>query len=384
MWQRWSRRYARAPTDEFSGAVFVLSAVWPISDAMENKRLAIVLFNLGGPDKPESVQPFLFNLFNDKAIIGLPQPMRFLLAKLISARRAPIARGIYEHLGGASPLVPNTEAQAEALTAALDDLGEVRCFMAMRYWHPMTEAAAAAVKAFDPARIILLPLYPQFSTTTTGSSFGAWRKAAAAIGLTAPTRTVCCYPTEAGFIAESQRLIQAELATLEGDAPIRMLYSAHGLPKKIVAGGDPYQAQVEMTAGAIAAGISDSRVENVVCFQSRVGPLEWIGPATEDEIGRAGDDGCRVVIFPLAFVSEHSETLVELDIEYGELAAEKGVLDYRRVATVGAGRAFIDGLANTVREVLGEAPALAAAGGRRICAAKWGRCPCQLEAPVDG
>jgi len=240
------------------------------------------------------------------------------------------------------------------------------------------------VKAFDPARIILLPLYPQFSTTTTGSSFGAWRKAAAAIGLTAPTRTVCCYPTEAGFIAESQRLIQAELATLEGDAPIRMLYSAHGLPKKIVAGGDPYQAQVEMTAGAIAAGIGDSRVENVVCFQSRVGPLEWIGPATEDEIARAGDDGCRVVIFPLAFVSEHSETLVELDIEYGELAAEKGVLDYRRVATVGAGRAFIDGLANTVREVLGEAPALAAAGGRRICAAKWGRCPCQLEAPVDG
>ena len=174
---------------------------------MENKRLAIVLFNLGGPDKPESVQPFLFNLFNDKAIIGLPQPMRFLLAKLISARRAPIAREIYEHLGGGSPLVPNTEAQAEALTAALDDLGEVRCFMAMRYWHPMTEAAAAAVKAFDPARIILLPLYPQFSTTTTGSSFGAWRKAAAAIGLTAPTRTVCCYPTEAGFIAESQRLI---------------------------------------------------------------------------------------------------------------------------------------------------------------------------------
>ena len=351
---------------------------------MENKRLAIVLFNLGGPDKPESVQPFLFNLFNDKAIIGLPQPMRFLLAKLISARRAPIAREIYEHLGGGSPLVPNTEAQAEALTAALDDLGEVRCFMAMRYWHPMTEAAAAAVKAFDPARIILLPLYPQFSTTTTGSSFGAWRKAAAAIGLTAPTRAVCCYPTEAGFIAEGQRLIQAELATLEGDAPIRMLYSAHGLPKKIVAGGDPYQAQVEMTAGAIAAGISDSRVENVVCFQSRVGPLEWIGPATEDEIARAGDDGCRVVIFPLAFVSEHSETLVELDIEYGELAAEKGVLDYRRVATVGAGRAFIDGLANTVREVLGEAPALAAAGGRRICAAKWGRCPCQLEAPVDG
>ncbi|MGB1005817.1 MAG: ferrochelatase, partial [Thalassobaculaceae bacterium] len=212
----------------------------------------------------------------------------------------------------------------------------------------------------------------------------AWRKTAVAIGLTAPTRTICCYPTEPGFITESRRLIQAELAALEGDTPIRVLYSAHGLPKKIVAGGDPYQAQVEMTAAAIAAGIDDARVENVVCFQSRVGPLEWIGPATEDEIARAGEDGRRIVIFPLAFVSEHSETLVELDIEYGELAVEKNVPDYRRVATVGAGQAFIDGLARTVRDVLGDAPALAAAGGRRICASKWGRCPCQLEPPRDG
>ena len=127
-----------------------------------------------------------------------------------------------------------------------------------------------------------------------------------------------------------------------------MLYSAHGLPKKIVARGDPYQAQVEMTAGAIAAGIGDSRVENVVCFQSRFGPLEWIGPATEDEIARAGDDGCRVVIFPLAFVSEHSETLVELDIEYEKLARNNGCKNYTRIEALGINDYFIDGLSNLI------------------------------------
>jgi ferrochelatase len=349
---------------------------------MEKKRIAIVLFNLGGPDKGDSVQPFLFNLFNDKAIIGVPQPMRFLLAKLISTRRAPIAREIYDHIGGGSPLLPNTEAQATALTACLDDLGTVKCFLAMRYWHPLTAAAVDEVKAFAPDEIVLLPLYPQFSTTTTGSSLSAWRQAAVKAGLTAPVRTVCCYPDEPGFIKQSAQQINSTLEKIHGPEPIRVLFSAHGLPKRIVEGGDPYQFQVEQTAAAIGAHLTDPRVSTLVCYQSKVGPLEWIGPSTEDEIARAGEEKMRLLIFPLAFVSEHSETLVELDIEYREIAEHAGVPEYHRVATVGTGAAFIEGLASVVRGSLGRTRGLAADGGKRFCPQNWKKCPCRdaLEA----
>lgn len=347
---------------------------------MEKKRIAIVLFNLGGPDKGESVQPFLFNLFNDKAIIGVPQPMRYLLAKFISTRRAPVAREIYDHIGGGSPLLANTEAQADALTEGLQDLGEVKCFLAMRYWHPLTAAAIQQVKAFQPDEIVLLPLYPQFSTTTTGSSLEAWQKASVKAGLTAPVRTVCCYPDEPGFIDQSAQQISETLAAIKGDAPIRVLFSAHGLPKRIVEGGDPYQYQVEQTASAIAQKLVDQRVDTLVCYQSKVGPLEWIGPSTEDEIERAGSEKTRLVIFPLAFVSEHSETLVELDIEYREIAEASGVEEYHRVPTVGTGEAFIDGLNKVVRGALNRETGLAADGGKRFCPGNWTKCPCHPAA----
>ncbi len=158
-------------------------------------RTAIVLFNLGGPDGPRAVRPFLFNLFNDPAIITAPGPLRWLLAQGFSRRRAPVARRIYDELGGGSPLLANTEAQARALEAALNAQaggGEIKAFIAMRHWHPMSEETARAVKAYDPERIVLLPLYPQFSTTTTGSSITAWAGAAAQAGLEVPTRTLCC------------------------------------------------------------------------------------------------------------------------------------------------------------------------------------------------
>src|SRR5438309_4498722 len=153
-------------------------------------RTAIVLFNLGGPDRPQSVRPFLFNLFNDRAIIALPQPFRWLLARLISGRRAAIARAIYDRMGGGSPLLANTEAQARALEAALGP--DHRCFVAMRYWHPLSDAAARAVASWQPDRIVLVPLYPQYSTTTTSSSLAAWHEAARRTGLTAPTAALCC------------------------------------------------------------------------------------------------------------------------------------------------------------------------------------------------
>ncbi len=344
------------------------------------RKTAVVLFNLGGPDRPGAVRPFLFNLFNDPAIIGASGPLRWLLAQWISRRRAPLARKIYEEIGGASPLLANTEAQAKALEAALnagDGDDQVRVFIAMRYWHPMSREVARAVESYGPDQVVLLPLYPQFSTTTTGSSLTDWARAAAAAGLGAPTRSLCCYPTQAGFVTEVAGLLRSALA-VAGDAP-RVLFSAHGLPKKFIDRGDPYQWQIEQTAAAVAGAVAGpAPVPNLdwrVCYQSRVGPLEWIGPSTDAEIARAGAEGRPVVVVPIAFVSEHSETLVELDIEYRRLAEEKGVPCYTRVATVDTGAVFIAGLAGLVRAALAGERALCSQDGARLCPGRWGGCP---------
>jgi ferrochelatase len=338
-------------------------------------KTAIVLFNLGGPDTQAAVEPFLYNLFSDPAIIALPNPLRWLVAKLVSRRRAPKAQGIYAQMGGGSPILPNTEQQARALEAELADLGEVRCFPAMRYWHPLTEAAADAVAAYKPDRIVLLPLYPQFSTTTTGSSKKAWDKAARQIGLDVPTHFSCCYPQQAGFVAALAELVGAHYREALAHGKPRVLFSAHGLPKKIVAGGDPYQRQVEMTAASVVEKLGIADLDYRVCYQSRVGPLEWIAPYTEDEIARAGADKVPIVLAPIAFVSEHSETLVELDIEYRELAEDDGVPFYARVPTVSAHAKFIVGLGAIVRAMVARPPGTAAdAGASRLCPAECGKC----------
>jgi len=344
-------------------------------------RVAVVLFNLGGPDRLEAVRPFLFNLFNDPAIIGAPAPIRRLVAWLIARRRAQTARAIYAQLGGGSPLLPNTEAQARALTAALGDRGPVQCFIAMRYWHPLSAAAVAAVKAFAPDRVVLLPLYPQYSTTTTGSSFAAWDRAAAAAGLSVPTTRLCCYPEDAGFVAAMAELIRPALAQAEGAGRPLLLFSAHGLPKRVVAGGDPYQWQVEQSAAAVAAALGAPAPDWSVCYQSRVGPLEWIGPETSAEIERAGALGRPVVLAPIAFVSEHSETLVELDIEYRHLAARAGVPLYLRVPTVGTHAGFIGGLADRVRAALADPQPIRPPGPQaaRLCRIEHTRCACTVS-----
>jgi ferrochelatase len=334
-------------------------------------RIAVVLFNLGGPDSLDSVEPFLFNLFTDPAIIGLPSPVRHVIAKLIVRRRASTARAIYARMGGSSPLLANTEAQARALQEHLADLGEVRVFVCMRYWHPMSEAAAAAVKSFDPHRIVLLPLYPQFSTTTTASSQKAWRASARSVGIAVPTKLVCCYPTAPGFVAAATTLMRRGIAEAAsaGHQRVRVLFSAHGLPKRIVSRGDPYEAQVRLTARTVAMQLGLSDEDWIVCFQSRVGPLEWIGPYTDDEIRRAGRDGVGIVLFPVSFVSEHSETLVELDLDYRRLAEEAGVSCYVRVPTVSTDPAFIDSLADLVRTTLKSPQHIRSGSGARLCAA---------------
>jgi protoporphyrin/coproporphyrin ferrochelatase len=336
-------------------------------------RHAVVLFNLGGPDEPEAVRPFLFNLFNDPAIIGLPQPLRYLLAQLISARRAKVATEIYRQLGGGSPLLANTRAQADALQAELD--GQTRVFIAMRYWHPMSDETAAAVKAYAPDRIILLPLYPQFSTTTTASSWRDWARAVRAADLNVPTVTVCCYPAEPGFISALAGLIRPALERARETGRPRVLFSAHGLPKKVVERGDPYQWQVEQSATAVVRALDVPDLDWAVCYQSRVGPLEWIGPYTDVEIERAGRDRVPLVVAPIAFVSEHSETLVELDIDYRARAEQHGVPLYLRIPTVATHPAFIAGLADMVRSTSGSVQESRRPNeGARICPPECGRC----------
>lgn len=345
-------------------------------------RTAVVLFNLGGPDGPGAVEPFLFNLFNDPAIIGLPGPFRWLIAKLAAKRRAPVAREIYAHLGGGSPLPALTREQAAALEAELNVQGsasgspdEYRVFVAMRYWRPFAHETAAEVDAFGPDHVVLLPLYPQYSTTTSGSSIRDWRRAAAKRGLAAETSAICCYPLADGWISAQADLLKRKLAEA-GDTKLRVLFSAHGLPKKVVDRGDPYQWQVERTAEKLAGSAGLGRADWRVCYQSRVGPLEWIAPSLDEELVRAAADGTGVVVAPIAFVSEHSETLVELDIEYAGRARELKLPAYFRVPAVGSHPDFISALAGQVLNLAPRGDAPAPADGNRLCPAGLGMCPC--------
>ena len=342
------------------------------------RKTAVVLFNLGGPDNLEAVQPFLFNLFNDPAIIGLPNPFRRMLASFISRRRAPTAQKIYEELGGKSPIVENTEAQVRALEASLAAHGDVKVFMAMRYWHPRADAVVKQVAEYAPDNIVLLPLYPQFSTTTTGSSFVEWDNAARAAGLRVPTSKVCCYPTHPEFVKSHTSLIRTYYEEASRFGAPRILFSAHGLPEKIIKRGDPYQMQVEMATQAILKTLGIANVDYVNCYQSRVGPLKWIGPATTDELMRAGYEKKPVVLVPIAFVSEHSETLVELDIEYAEMAHTNGVNHYYRVPTLSTQAHFIAALADICLSQTIDG-GLAPDTGARICGPEWKECPCNIN-----
>jgi ferrochelatase len=310
-------------------------------------RRAVVLMNLGGPDSPRAVRPFLVKLFSDPAIIALPSVFRLPLAQLIARRREKVARDIYDHMGGGSPLAANTRTQAAALQHELG--GDYRCFVAMRYWHPLTRDAIAEVRAWQPDEVICLPLYPQFSTTTTASSLAAWRREAARQGLTSRMRTVTEYPTATGFIAALAERIGPLLdEAIAQHTKVRLLLSAHGLPLKIVRTGDPYPRQVEATAGALVAALGRPGLDCVVCYQSRVGPLAWLAPVTDQEIRRAGSESVALVVAPVSFVSEHSETLVELDRDYRRLAEASGVPAWYRAPTVGTHPEFITALAALV------------------------------------
>ena len=311
-------------------------------------KKAVILFNLGGPDKLENVEPFLFNLFNDPAILNLPSFIRYPLAKLIANRRAPTAKKIYQELGGSSPILKLTEEQSFSLEQSLnknDKDSEYKCFIVMRCWHPRAENVINQVINFNPEEIILMPLYPQYSAATSGSSIKEWNDVCKKNNFKVKTSTICCYPTDKNFIEAHKNEIIKKTKDLNN---FKLIFSAHGLPEKNIKKGDPYQWQVEQSVDKIVKSLNIQDLDWILSYQSRVGPLKWIGPSTEDIIVENSKLGKHIVLVPIAFVSEHSETLVELDIEYKELADKNGCKNYSRVPALGTNENFIKAMSDLI------------------------------------
>jgi ferrochelatase len=346
-------------------------------------RVAVVLFNLGGPDRPEAIKPFLLNLFRDPAILRVPPFVRPILARIIARARVKPATENYAILGGKSPLLELTQDQARALDADLAGTGiEAKCFIAMRYWHPFSDEAAREVKAWQPDELLLMPLYPQFSTTTTGSSLIAWREAAVKAGLAKKVTTLCCWFGDAGYVAATAAIVRRALdaARAASAVPVRVLFSAHGLPEVIVKNGDPYQYQVQSTVEAVVAALGEPGLDYTVCYQSRATPQKWLDPSTEAVIETAAEDKVAVLVVPIAFVSEHSETLVELDVEYRELAEKMGVPGYFRAPAQNSDAGFIAALAALVTASRARGPGMCSFSGGRACPATHTDCPMRLAA----
>ncbi len=314
-----------------------------------SERTAVVLCNLGGPDSLESVRPFLFNLFSDPDIFRLP--LGFLtqrpFAALIARRRTPEAAKGYAAIGGKSPILEFTRAQADALARGLGDGYDVH--VCMRYWHPLTGEVVAMLKRKNYARVILLPLYPQYSVTTSGSSYHEFQRECRrqdyhpAVTL---IRQWYDQPDYQGAIVETLR---AEAQKFPDPDPqgIELLFSAHGLPQKIVNAGDPYERQIRATYEALCAELKWPHT--TLCYQSRVGPLEWLRPYTDDVIRQKAAAGVKqMLVYPIAFVSDHVETLFELGITYADLARAQGIAHYRVVPALNSHPRFIEALKSLV------------------------------------
>ena len=311
-------------------------------------KKAIILFNLGGPDKLENVEPFLFNLFNDPAILNLPTFLRYPLAKLISNRRAPVAKKIYAELGGSSPILKLTREQSDALEIKLNQTqeeDEYKCFIIMRCWNPRAKDVIKDVQLYSPDEVVLMPLYPQYSAATSGSSIKEWKDVCKKNNYHVKTSTICCYPTDQNFINAHTKEIIKKIKDLKN---FKLIFSAHGLPEKNIKKGDPYQWQVEQSVKKIVESLNDENLDWILSYQSRVGPLKWIGPSTETIIIENSKIGKHIVLVPIAFVSEHSETLVELDIEYKEIADANGCKNYTRVPALGINEDFIKAMSELI------------------------------------
>ncbi|MDM7274281.1 ferrochelatase [Sulfurihydrogenibium azorense] len=328
------------------------------------KKIGVVLLNMGGPDSLDAIQPFLYNLFSDYDIIQIPKPIQKPVAFLISKIRSKKTRKYYEIMGGKSPQKEQTLKQAQALQEALGD--DYKVVVAMRYWHPFTDEALQELFNYDLEKIILLPLYPQYSRTTTGSSFnefdrqikkyikaGKYTVLSTLKGVKSPyyyssnipIKKINCYYNNIDYINAMVENIKENLP--QDYQNYYFLFSAHSLPEKIILDGDPYKHQTEETVRLIMENFKGVRYSLV--YQSKVGPVKWLEPFTDQEIERLSKEGVKnLVVIPVSFVSEHSETLYELDYQYGNLAKELGIENYIRIPTLKTHPKFMQALKNLV------------------------------------
>ncbi len=320
---------------------------------MNSPRTAVVLLQLGGPDSLESVEPFLFNLFCDPDIIDLPLAFLFRkrLARLISSRRAPKVREYYRKIGGRSPILKLTRRQASALEAVLRPRFDAPVLIAMRYWHPMTDAALDEIVRRRIERVILLPLYPHYSRTTTGSSVNEWRRMMKERGISGVRVEVveeyCEHPSYINAVVRNISIALNRVPARDREK-IHLVFSAHGTPMKLVRSGDPYQQQIIRTYNAVLRA-GKFGLPHSLCFQSKVGPQKWLEPsltATVEQL--AGEGATHLLVIPIAFVSDHSETLYEINMEIRKHAMHRGIRYYDMSPALNSSPSFIQALADLV------------------------------------
>jgi ferrochelatase len=326
-------------------------------------RVGVVLLNLGGPERIQDVGPFLYNLFADPEIIRLPIPaFQKPLAWLISTLRSGKSQAAYRSIGGGSPLRRITEQQARELQSTLRQRGvDATTYVAMRYWHPFTESAVADIKADGVEEVVVLPLYPQFSISTSGSSFRELQRLRQADPAFSrlPIRCIRSWYDHHGYIEAMGGLIARQIRAAGDPAGAHVFFSAHGVPKSYVEdAGDPYQLEIVACSRLILQQLQQQLGHPnpfTLAYQSRVGPVEWLKPYTEDALQELGAQGVKdLVVVPISFVSEHIETLEEIDMEYRELAIAAGVKNFRRVPALDTDPAFIAALTDLVEQAMAE------------------------------
>ena len=320
-------------------------------------RVGVLLLNLGGPDELDDVRHFLFNLFSDPEIIRIPVPaFQKPLAWLISTLREKKSKANYQVIGGGSPLRRITEAQAQALKEKLLSKGQdAQMYIGMRYWHPYTEEAIASIKRDRITKLVILPLYPQFSISTSGSSFRLleklWQEDPALQQI--EYTVVPSWYQQPDYLQAMAQMTAKALDQFSNPDEVQIFFSAHGVPVSYVEeAGDPYQKEIEECTKLIIKNLNRPN-PYTLAYQSRVGPVEWLKPYTEDAIPELGAKGVKdLLVVPISFVSEHIETLQEIDVEYRELAEESGIHNFHRVPALDTNPLFIEGLANLVGDAL--------------------------------
>ena len=326
-------------------------------------RVGVLLLNLGGPERIQDVKPFLYNLFSDPEIIRLPvAAMQKPFAWLISSLRSSKSQQAYRSIGGGSPLRRITKQQARELQSNLRQKGvDATSYVAMRYWHPFTESAVADLKADGVDQVVVLPLYPHFSISTSGSSFRELQRLRNTDPAFSrlPIRCIRSWYDHPGYIQALANLIAREILACEDPATAHIFFSAHGVPKSYVEdAGDPYQLEIVACSKLILEQLRQQLGHSnpfTLAYQSRVGPVEWLKPYTEDALQELGEQGVKdLVVVPISFVSEHIETLEEIDIDYRELATTAGVKNFRRVPALDTDPAFIAALTDLVEQAMAE------------------------------